>query len=369
MKSLILNLGSHSVTGGIETYVRDLHQGLADHDVHTLSLWDREEDVPPSLQKHVTACGRSKLRFLQALKSRLRNEKPDVVWVGHVLLLAATPVIKALRPGAKIVVLTYGLEVWRPLPLAARALLRRADAVVTISEHTRARMAKVQGLESARVALVPPAVGSRMVGAALGTPDRTREGDRILTVARLGFDVEEKGIQRALRAMLTVIESNPGVRYSIVGDGERREELEREAAALGLDDCVDFLGRVSESDLWRAYADADVFLLPSSGEGFGIVFAEAMLWELPIVAGNADATPEVVPDGEAGLLVAPHDIRGMASALSGLLGAKALRDEMGRAGRDRVLASYTFENFAQRVRRVRESLRGAPAPHERAAEA
>lgn len=365
MKSLVLNLGAWSETGGIETYVRDAHRALADDGVHTLSLWDDPRDVPEAERARVTACARSKLRFLQHLRALLRRERPDVVWIGHALLLATTPVIRALCPDARIVVLTYGLEVWKPLPLAARALLRRADAIVTISEHTRARMVKVQDLESARVSIVPPAVDARMVSAALGTPNRDRRGNRLLTVTRLGFDATEKGVSRALRATLDLIDAHPHLRYTIVGDGEQREALEHEATTLGLDDRVEFLGRVSTRELWKAYADADVFVLPSAGEGFGIVFAEAMLWELPIVAGNADATPEVVPDGEAGLLVAPHDVHGMASALHGLLGARMLRDEMGRAGRARVLANFTFEHFADRLRSVRDGLEIAgPADRE-----
>src|SRR5262249_52021238 len=110
------------------------------------------------------------------------------------------------------------------------------------------------------------------------------EGKKVLlTVARLcGYD-RYKGIDEVLESLSTLAEQEPSLFYLVVGDGADRPRLERKARDLGLDESVLFAGYVGDEEKWAYYHLADVFVLPGRGEGFGIVFLEALACGLPVV--------------------------------------------------------------------------------------
>jgi mannosyltransferase len=114
---------------------------------------------------------------------------------------------------------------------------------------------------------------------------------------------------------------------------------------------VEFRGELSSEALCRAYQEADVFVLPSQTEGFGIVFLEAMFAGLPVVAARAGGAQNVVEDGVTGILVTPGDEQGLVSAVSGLLLLPEERRRLGAAGRKTVEEKYLFEHFAARWHR------------------
>jgi glycosyltransferase involved in cell wall biosynthesis len=135
-------------------------------------------------------------------------------------------------------------------------------------------------------------------------------------------------------------------RLRIVGTGPQGEALQALARALGLSDRVTFLGHIPFDRLAEEYRSADIFCLPSVQEGFGIVFLEAMAACLPVVACQAAAVPEVVADGETGLLVPPFDVPALAFVLDRLAIHEADRRRLGEAGRNRV-ARYDAPVVAQ----------------------
>jgi glycosyltransferase involved in cell wall biosynthesis len=148
---------------------------------------------------------------------------------------------------------------------------------------------------------------------------------------------EQKGITYGLQAFAKIAHEFPGTHLLIAGDGPLRDTLEHAAAALKTR--IHFLG-------WREnipalMAGLDIFLAPSLWEGFGLVFLEAMAQAVPIIASNVSAIPEVVVDGETGLLVPPRDVEGLAEALSKLLSDKPLRQYMGLQGQDRLETHFS----------------------------
>jgi glycosyltransferase involved in cell wall biosynthesis len=164
-------------------------------------------------------------------------------------------------------------------------------------------------------------------------PELPRGGNSILCVAHL---YPRKNVATLLAAMTRL--SNHAV-LRVVGTGPDLARLERLSRDLGLGGRVEFLGHVDFARLAGEYRRADVFCLPSRQEGFGIVFLEAMAAGLPIVAARAAAVPEVVSDGESGILVGPDRPDDLAAALDRLLSDPAERLRMGEAGRRRA-ASY-----------------------------
>ena len=147
--------------------------------------------------------------------------------------------------------------------------------------------------------------------------------------------------------MAEVRDALPEVILHVVGDGEDRAYLESVASESGVAAAVVFCGLLSHDDLIREYQQADVFVLPSQREGFGLVFLEAMAYSKPIIARRAAAAVEVIADGQTGILV--DDERGLAAAMISLLSDPDRALAMGRAGRKRAQDTYSFEMFTSRI--------------------
>lgn len=231
---------------------------------------------------------------------------------------------------------------------------RKARAVFVTSDYCKRAAAAAYELSPDKVEIVPEGIDlAAWDEAAASILPRSESRPVILSVGR---QYTRKNTRALIEAMPGVRAAVPGALLRIVGGGPMAAGLEEMAAGLGLGGSVEFLGELpDEADVRRAYFEADVFCLPSLQEGFGIVFLEAMAAGLPIVAMKATAVPEVVPDGEAGLLVPPRDGEALSAALIRLLRDADLRARLGQAGRAHVRRydwpgiSRKFIEKAQRV--------------------
>jgi glycosyltransferase involved in cell wall biosynthesis len=169
--------------------------------------------------------------------------------------------------------------------------------------------------------------------------------------------VEQKGVQYGIRAFAQVSAQYASARLIIAGDGPLRAPLEAEARAAGVADRVRFLGW--RDDVPRLLAALDVLLLPSLWEGFGLVLLEAMGQHLPVIASRVSAVPEIVTDGETGLLVPVRDADALADALALLLGDYDLRRHMGLLAEDRLETHFSAERMvSQTVELYNDLLQG-----------
>lgn len=214
--------------------------------------------------------------------------------------------------------------------LFERRRVRRADRVFTTSHYAARSLEQHYGIPAASVHIVPELIDlAHWQGALAQAPDERRADASILCVAHL---YPRKDVATLLRA-IERLEAKAVLR--IVGIGPELARLRRLSCQLHLDGRVTFLEHLSFAQLAQEYRNADVFCLPSRQEGFGIVLLEAMAAGLPIVASRAAAIPEVVPDGQCGLLVEPGDAAAFAAALDALLKDSGLRQSLGQAGRER----------------------------------
>ena len=215
--------------------------------------------------------------------------------------------------------------------LLERRHVRQVDRILTSSAYSAGRIAEEYGVPAHRITVVPEPIDlARWRRAFESAPELPRGGNSILCVAHL---YPRKNVATLLAAMTRL--SNQAV-LRVVGTGPDLARLERRARELGLGGRVEFLGHVAFDRLVGEYRRADVFCLPSRQEGFGIVFLEAMAAGLPIVAARAAAVPEVVSDGESGILVAPDSPGDLAAALDRLLSDPEERRRMGETGRRQV---------------------------------
>jgi len=215
--------------------------------------------------------------------------------------------------------------------LLERRHVRQVDRILTSSAYSAARIAEEYGVPAHRITVVPEPIDLvRWRQAFESAPELPRRGNSILCVAHL---YPRKNVATLLAAMTRL--SNQAV-LRVVGTGPDLARLERRARELGLGRRVEFLGHVAFDRLAGEYRRADIFCLPSRQEGFGIVFLEAMAAGLPIVAARAAAVPELVSDGESGILVAPDSPGDLAAALDRLLSDPGERRRMGETGRRQV---------------------------------
>lgn len=230
-----------------------------------------------------------------------------------------------------------------------RRYLDSVDAFVYNSESTRDA---VEALVGPTDGVVAPPAGDHV------QPDLSRERIRSrarepgpLEVVFVGSLVERKGLHTLLRGLA----DRPDGEWSltVVGDptvdGAYAERVERLADSLGLRRAVRFVGRVPDERLASILRRTHVLAVPSSYEGFGMVYLEGMGFGLPAVASTAGGASEVVTDGETGFLVPPGDDRAVGAALGTLANDRERLSEMGLAARDRFEAHPTWSDTADRV--------------------
>ena len=270
--------------------------------------------------------------------------RADRVLIGHINLLPLAVLIRLLRPRAHIILFAHGIEVWgerayRPVRWWERTLLRYAvDRVAIVSRFSMSKMAAAFALDEGRFVLFPNAVD-------LPGQVARGSGDTILAVARLGAGEREKHIDKLVR----VLPALPDARLVVIGDGPLRQEVRDLAATLGVSGRVELPGSVDEAALAQAYATAQVFALPSSKEGFGIVYLEAWARGLPVVGSCFGGAGEVIDDGIDGFTVDPMDAPALTRALERLLHDASLRQRMGAAGRRKVEQRYSGAAFTRNL--------------------
>ena len=162
-----------------------------------------------------------------------------------------------------------------------------------------------------------------------------------MTVSRLAALERYKGHDRIIAALPLIRARCPQVLYLIAGEGDDRQRLETLAQQSGVAQLVRFTGPISPQELQGIYGLADVFAMPSTGEGFGIVFLEAAASGLPIVAGNVDGSVDALADGALGTLIDPNDRLVLADAIVAGLGR-------GRQGKS-LAQRFAYANFAAQV--------------------
>jgi glycosyltransferase involved in cell wall biosynthesis len=241
-----------------------------------------------------------------------------------------------------------------PFRYVDRAFARPARRLIAISDAVR-RFLERAGHDPAKLVTIRygldelPAAPSDPTPAGAGIP---AEAPLAVAVGRL---IEQKDHATLLRGFALVRAALPQARLAILGSGPLEAETRQLAAELGLEDAVTLPGRTDIRD-WLERAD--VFVHTSRWEGFGIVLLEAMLAGLPVVATRVSAVPEVVAEGETGLLVDPGDHTSLAAALGGLLADDARATALGEAGQRRARDEFSVGRMAERTLAVYDDALG-----------
>jgi glycosyltransferase involved in cell wall biosynthesis len=316
--------------------------------------------------------------YVNAAVAAAREHRADVIhahwWVpGGLAGAAASRLV-----GIPLIVTTHGTDVeqlrrsrWaRPL---AQLAFRRAFAVTAGSTYLRDQLLGLGAVPPARVSVIPMPVNPLFESGPLDAardelppvdlgglpPDDRRPSTplHILGVSRL---TAQKRLDTLIDALGILRSRGIDAHLRIAGDGDRRPSLEQQAHALGLAPSVEFLGLRPQVELVSLYRECDIFVLPSVDEGLGLVLAEALLCGAPLVAARSGGIPDIVRDGETGLLFPPGDPAALAAALERLARDPTLARELAARGRVHVLEHFTSARIAESFLSL---YRAARSPH------
>jgi phosphatidylinositol alpha-1,6-mannosyltransferase len=353
---LSLQTNSFGSFGGIPTYNRLVCRALNDPNFgganRVLIAMDDLRALEPVAAFHrclrISAFSGRRAAFAKAALTLAAYEPLDLVLAGHVNYAPLCVLLKLLQPQIRFGVFIYGCEVWDRMTLVRKSAVQHADFLIAISEYTKRQAMKSNNLREERIFLLPNALES--ITSSLAPPARSTpsSGVRLLSVGRLDSTEQHKGFDTVIESLPAVIERVPDVQYFIVGSGSDLERHKQLATTIGVAGRVHFLGTLQQELLHDCYKSCDVFVMPSSQEGFGFVYLEAMQHRKPIVAANSGGAPEVVQDGICGKLIDYGNKQQLAEALIALSLDPAKRRELGEAGYQRLQENFTFAHFKQK---------------------
>jgi glycosyltransferase involved in cell wall biosynthesis len=284
----------------------------------------------------------------------------DAVFCGLINLAPFSWATGAIK-GAPVVMMIHGIDAWRPTSRAfANLAARRMDGVIAVSKTTLTRFESWAGSRRRATFVLPntvnlerfqPGPADDDLKARYGLSGRTV----LMTLARLDAQERYKGIDEVLGVLHALAEEIPNLAYLIVGDGTDRPRLAAEAVRAGVADRVVFAGRIEDDRKADHYRLADAFVMPGRGEGFGIVYLEALACGIPVVGSVLDGSRDALLDGRLGVLVDPND---RADVLRGI------RDALGRPKGQvsPLLSEYSEDKFVRRVHGILDAVtRGALA--------
>lgn len=345
------------MTGGVEKVCRGIGYALQQmHDANQiifkmLSLYDSKTDGQYVNYKNFLPFGGNRLRA--SFNSVQIGLSYDVIILSHINLAPIGLVVKLLKPKIRLIVWTHGIEIWRPINVVKRKLLNKADAIVAVSSFTANEIKKRHKIKESKLIILPNALDPYFPIPSLdsiagdqnttmqGCPDGVsnlykkyglKTGTKVfLALTRLRSTEKDKNYDKVIRQLGILRKEDKHAYYILCGKYEKEEYARIRSVAMeaGMTDRVILTGFAKDEELSSFYQMADAFVLPSTKEGFGLVFIEAQACGLFVLAGNQDGSIEAVRNEQAGLLVNPHDEEDLQAALRSLFQKKShLKDKV-----------------------------------------
>jgi len=342
--------------GGIAQFNRDFLTALCVHPAcEEIVAIPRLIPLPceplPDKLNYVKGAINNKRRYIATVvRTVWKNPRFDVIFCGHINLLPLAYAVSRWVQ-APLLLQIHGVDAWMPTrSVLTNYLSGKVDAFMSVSGVTKRRFLDWAAVPEARGIVLPNTVHFEQYGSG---PKNQRllqryalQGKTVLmTMGRLASNERYKGFDEILELLPELIEGITSIAYLIVGDGTDRKRLEAKAESLGVADRVMFAGHIPEAEKADHYRLADVYVMPSSGEGFAIVLLEAMACGIPVVASKVDGSREALRDGELGILVDPAN---RDEIKAGIL--KALKE--GKRGVPEGLSYFSYENFSRRVHEI-----------------
>lgn len=317
-----------SITGGIEKVCRIASKALCQfgeengYSVFVKSMHDATKDAigNPYIPNRIFF-GWKGNKWLATLGMLRCGRGATVVLLSHINLLTIGYLIKRISPHTRLIMFAHGIEVWDSLSKAKVDKLKQCDAIWAVSRFTRERIISQYGIDKEKVYVLNNALDPEWKECE--TKINVRElfnipasAKVLFTLTRLAHTEKNKGYNKVMEA-LARLKTSRDIHYIIGGKYTNDEfnHITQLATQLGLANHVHLPGFIDEVQLKAYFSAANVFILPSRKEGFGIVFIEAMRFGTPVIAGNTDGSMDALKDGELGILVNPESVKEISDAI------------------------------------------------------
>lgn len=353
--------------GGVQLAARETAAALeqiaqvSDFSTSFLSLNDPRKNATLSFAGREIAFvgfGRNKFAFSLAAVRQARRQYSDqstIVLAFHPNLGPPGYWAARLSSKAKLIVVSHGVDVWQPLSRPRRHALTHAAIAIAPSQFSCEALRKTQAISKEKIRLLPWALNPDFQeltnsGDHLIPPSEFPQGQVVLSVGRWSASERYKGADELISATAQLRRDFPDLHLVLVGGGDDIPRLKEFARTSGGDECVHFLGELSDRELAGCNAQAQIFALPSTGEGFGFVFLEAMAFGKAVIAARAGGATDLVENEVNGLLIPPGDLQALKEALGRLLLNDSLRTRLGQKAEEVVLRDFTFPSFVERLK-------------------
>lgn len=302
------------------------------------------------------AFGRAKARFMISVIGHTLSDS-HIVLAAHPYLSVAAAQMKLLQPKIRMIVVSHGIEVWQPLSVLRRKAFLSADVFVAPSRYTINQLVETHDVPEIKTRRLPWPLSPdfrELVERCekLPLPARFPTGLVVLATARLATGEKYKGVDQLILAIARLAPKLPSLRLAVIATGDDVARHEQIARELGVSQRVTFFSGLSSAEIAACYSRSDVFALPSTGEGFGFVFLEAMAFRKPVIGAAAGGVTDIVEHEKNGLLVEPGDVEALTRALERLLSDESLRLELGREGAESVRLEFQFAAFRSRLEAI-----------------
>ncbi|TCN14068.1 glycosyltransferase involved in cell wall biosynthesis [Bacillus sp. BK006] len=363
MKFLVILPDAYGSKGGIAKFNRDLLESLCSYPnceqvVALPRVMPEEMGNIPSKLKYITDGLNGKVSYIFCLiKTLLKNNDFDLIIYGHVNLTPLHSLISKFIQAPSILI-THGIDVWEPISKKSVVKnLKKINYFISVSDLTRNRFLKWAPFTKQESYILPNSFepGKFSTGPKneeLMSKHNLKNKKVLMTLGRLFSKERYKGFDEVIEVLPLVTKKYPNVVYMIVGDGPDRNRLENKVKNIGVENCVIFVGEIEENVKADYYRLADLFLMPSRGEGFGIVLLEALASGVPVIASQLDGSREALREGLLGKLVDPRDTYELVETVLEELEAPS---KVNTAG----LEFFSFSNFQKRFHGILEDINSA----------
>lgn len=332
-KIILYTLRTFSTTGGIQKMTRTLAYSLfhiakqEKWDFKMWSLYDSRYDLMTQYLSPENFTGFSRNKPKLGFYTLFKAPRADVVILSHVNLGLLGLIIKMLNPKCQLWLVAHGIEVWRPLSFAKKKFVQRfCDKFICVSSYTKSQMIKWHNVDPKKCVVL-----NNVVDPFIKHPDEfekpeyllnryslTPENQVIFTLTRLASSEQYKGYEQVIKAVSRLKYRFPKIKYILSGQYDSTEEtrIKELISACGVEEQVILTGFLNEKELADYFLLADLFVLPSRKEGFGIVFIEALACGLPVICGNTDGSVDAIRNGELGTAINVNDLDELEKTIS-----------------------------------------------------
>lgn len=360
---LFLTLNTFSLTGGIEKVCRSVSKVLTDlsarnvvsrHSV--LSMYDDETDERYVTKANFTGFSRKKISF--ALRAISEGYQADIVILSHVHLLLFAWIIKKLKPKVRIVLFAHGIEIWNTLATWKRVFLQNSTEIWAVSHYTASKIKQIHHVDSQKITILHNCIDPYFElptsfeknEALMNTYQLNTSSKIIFALCRLSSAEQYKGYDKIIEAMSNLPKS---VHFILAGKSDQEEEarLQSLISKYNLQNRITLTGYLSDEQLTDHYLLADVFAMPSKGEGFGITFIEAAACGCAVVAGNEDGSSDALLNGALGTLVNPNDIDSIAQAIEEIFNQPKSIERKNQQQKN-CISAFGFDQYAKHLEKL-----------------